>query len=179
MKKVLFAALAMVAMMACETKVSDSADSNNDSKAMADKNAEGTKKVYRAIETGDVSALDSLFTDDVIDHDGPQGQPVKGRDSVKAMLGQIHTFIDNLHMELLQHATSSDGKYHYATVRMTGKAKANPWGMPPGMEIDDTSVDMIMMRDGKCAEHWGFMSMKDFNEVMMGMMGDSAKDSNK
>jgi ketosteroid isomerase-like protein len=169
MKRLLFAAAVMVCMVSCDSKVSDSKTADNN-QAAADHNAEGTKKVYHAIETGDVSALDSLFTSDVVDHNGgANGQDVKGIDSVKAMIAQIHNYFDGLKMELLHHATSADGEYHYATVRMTGKAKANPWGMPVGMDVDDTSVDMIRMKDGKCAEHWGFMSMQDVNEMMMGM----------
>jgi ketosteroid isomerase-like protein len=172
MKRLLFAAAAMAFMVSCETKDTGSA-STNDHAAAADRNAEGTKKVYHALETGDVSALDSLFTEDVVDHNGgPQGQDVRGRDSVKAMLAQIHTYFDGAKFELLHHATSTDGKYHYATVRMTGKAKANPWGMPVGMDVDDTSVDVVRMENGKCAEHWGFMSMQDMNEMMAGMKGD-------
>ena len=165
MKKVLFAAIVMIAMTSCETRVAG--DTSTDHKAVADHHAEATNKVYRAIESGDIAALDTLFTDDVIDHNaGPQGQDIKGKDSVIAMVGQIHNYFEGLKMEMLHHATSADGQYHYATVRMTGKSKANPWGMPVGMDMDDTSVDVVKIRDGKCAEHWSFMSMGDFNEVM-------------
>ncbi len=181
MKKLLFPLVAMVVMASCETKVAG--DSSADHTAAADRNAEGTKKVYHAIETGDVSGLDSLFTEDVIDHNGgPQGQDIKGRDSVKATLSKIHTYFDGLKLEMLHHATSADGQYHYATVRMTGKSKENPWGMPVGMDMDDTSVDVIKMKDGKCTEHWSFMSMGDFNEIMGMMQGGGkppAKDTAK
>jgi hypothetical protein len=30
---------------------------------------------------------------------------------------------------------------------------------------------VIRMENGKCAEHWGFMSMQDMNEMMAGMKG--------
>lgn len=160
----------MLFMISCETK-DKGTDASNDHAAAADRNAEGTKKVYHALETGDVSALDSLFTADVVDHDGgPNGEDIKGRDSVKAMIAQIHNYFDGLKMELQQHATSADGKYHFALVRMTGKAKENPWGMPVGKDVDHTSVDVIRMDNGKCAEHWGFMSQHDVNGMMAGMM---------
>jgi ketosteroid isomerase-like protein len=172
MKQLLFAVAATALLFSCDNKV---ASESTDNSAAADKNAEGTKKVYHALETGDVAGLDSLFTDDVIDHDaGPTGEDIKGRDSVIAMIGQIHNYFDGLKMELLHHGTSSDGQYHYAAVRMTGKSKANPWGMPAGMDMDDTSMDVIRMKDGKAAEHWGFMSMKDFNETMKMMQGGGA-----
>jgi ketosteroid isomerase-like protein len=175
MKKLLIAVAAMVVMVSCETKVSN--ESGTNSTAAAEKNAEGTKKVFHALETGDVTGLDSLFTEDVIDHDaGPQGQDIKGRDSVKAMLGKMHTFFEGLKIDMMSHATSADGQYHYVTSRMTGKATAaNPWGIPAGMDVDDTSVDVIKMKDGKCSEHWGFLSWKDVNEMMMGMKQGSGK----
>ena len=53
MKRLLIAAAAMVLITSCDSKVSDSNTTNN--QAAADHNAEGTKKVYHAIETGDVS----------------------------------------------------------------------------------------------------------------------------
>jgi hypothetical protein len=91
---------------------------------------------------------------------------------VKKMLSQIHTYFDDgLKMELISDALSSDSVYLYTMVRMKGKAKANPWGIPAGTEVDDTSVDVVKLKDGKAAEHWGFMSMEDFNEMAKMMQG--------
>lgn len=172
MKQLLLLFTAMVWFTACNEGDHDSASNSSDHAALADRNAENTKLVFRAIQTGDVAALDTLFTDDVIDHDaGPQGEDIVGKDSVIAMIGKIHTYFDNLKVDMVHHATSNDGEYHYATVRMTGKAKENPWGMPAGMDMDDTSVDVIKIKNGKASEHWGFMSMKDMNEMMKGMEG--------
>lgn len=157
---------AMALMASCETKVAG--DSHENANAAAEKNAATTNLVFRAIETGNVSGLDSLFTEDVIDHDAnPMGGDIKGRDSVKAMLAQLHNFVDGLKIEMLHHATSANGEYHYVTARMTGTANAaNPWGMPAGTPMDDTSVDLIKLKDGKCSEHWSFASMKDVGEWM-------------
>ncbi|HVK97550.1 MAG TPA: nuclear transport factor 2 family protein [Flavisolibacter sp.] len=172
MKQLLFAFIVMAMLISCNNPRVAGSNEKNDHASIAERNAEKTKAVYRAIETGDVSKIDTLFTDDVVDHNaGPQGQDIRGRDSVIAMLGQIHNYFDGLKLELMHHATSSDGQYHYSTVRMTGKAKENPWGMPVGMDMDDTSVDVIKLKDGKAAEHWGFMSMGDVMEMMQGMSG--------
>jgi ketosteroid isomerase-like protein len=170
MKKGFFALAALTILFSCndDTKVAGSNDENN----AAMTNSQHIQDVYRAIETGDVSKIDSLLTDDVVDHNAnPDGSDMRGKDSVLKMLGQIHTYFDGLKMEYMSDATSSDGTYQFALVRMTGKAKANPWGMPVGMDIDDTSVDVIKLRDGKATDHWGFMSMKDMQEMMHGMQG--------
>jgi len=180
MKKMLFGMAFLAFLSSCETKVAGTQENSDSHKAIADKNAASTSVVYKAIETGDVSALDSLFTTDVVDHNGgPQGQDIKGKDSVIAMLATIHNYFDGLKLEMVHHATSADGVYHYSTVRMTGTSKENPWGMPVGMKMDDTSVDVMKLKDGKCTDHWSFMSMGDFNEIMGMMHNTSDKPAEK
>jgi ketosteroid isomerase-like protein len=175
MKKLLTGLLAITCFFACNTKT----DSNNAD--VANSNADKTKMVYHTLETGDAKGLDSIFSDDVLDHNGgPNGEDLTGKQNVIAEISKMHDYFDGLKMEMLQHATSPDGVYHYATMRMTGTAKQNPWGMPVGMQVDHTGVDLVKMKDGKCTEHWGFMSMKDVNAMMKGM-GDQkpAMDSAK
>jgi ketosteroid isomerase-like protein len=168
MKKFLFLLTAMAVIISCtdNTKVADNNETNDG--AVNAKNTENTKELYHAIETGDVSKLDSFIAEDAIDHNGnPDGSDVVGRDSIKKMISQAHTYFeDGLKMEFISDALSSDGVYLYTTVRMKGKAKANPWGMPVGEDVDDTSVDLVKLKDGKATEHWAFMSMEDINEMM-------------
>jgi len=180
MKQVLFLLLATAVIISCNdtAKVAGT----NDEKMGDNRNHENMQEVYRAIETGDVSKLDSIMADDVVDHNAnTDGTDAKGRDSVKKMISSIHTYFeDGLKMDVLSDATSADGNYHYTTVRMKGKAKANPWGMPVGQDVDDTSVDVVKLRDGKATDHWSFMSMGDISE-MMKMQGQMppAKDAKK
>ena len=179
MKQILSLLFAAAIILSCNdtAKVADANDDGADSSHA--KNSENIKEVYRAIETGDVSKLSNFVADDFVDHNGNvDGSDLKGKDSVLKMLSQIHTYFEpGLKMEFISDATSDDGMYHYATVRMKGKAAANPWGMPVGADIDDTSVDVIKLRDGKATEHWGFMSMGDFNEIMKSMrQGEPATD---
>ena len=170
MKKGLFAIVAgLFLLVSCnETKEANTGEGGNN-ETMNKKNAENHEMVLRAIETGDVSKLDSILAKDVVDHEGNMGKDIVGIDSVKAFLAGIHNYFDGLKWEVLQSATSPDGQYFYATVRMTGKAKANPWGMPVGKDIDDTSVDLVKLKDGLCTDHWGFWSQKDMMEMMQGM----------
>jgi ketosteroid isomerase-like protein len=178
MKKLMIAFAAMALFASCETKVAS--DSSANTAAVDQENSDNTRKVYNALETGDVSGLDSLFAEDVIDHDAnPAGGDIKGRDSVKAAIAQLHTMFEGLKIEMLHHATSADGSYHYSTARMTGKSTDKcPW-MPPGTSMDDISVDVIKLKDGKCTDHWSFMSMKDMNEMMAAMMKGGEKPAEK
>ncbi|HEY0750611.1 MAG TPA: nuclear transport factor 2 family protein [Chitinophagaceae bacterium] len=177
MKRLLIAFVAVLFFYSCDnsTTVAGSEEDN-----MAARNTEHVKAIFKAIETGDVSAVDTLLTEDFIDHNANMdGSDIVGKDSVKAMLSKIHTYFDGLKVEYISDATSEDGTYHYALSRMTGTAKENPWGMPVGMKMDDSSVDVIKIRDGKAAEHWGFLSWGDINEMMKGMAPPAATDTTK
>lgn len=160
-------------LLSCnQSKVASASTSDNDHEAMAKRNTDYNKEIYRAIETGDVSKLDSFVTKDVIDHEGSNtGKDVVGLDSLKASLGAIHNYFDGLKMEIISEGTSTDNNYHFSLIRMTGKAKQNPWGMPVGVAVDHTSMDVVKIKDGKAAEHWGFTSQKDVNEMMASMHG--------
>ena len=172
MKKVFLALACAFMLLSCKdaakTETADggpSADNARDEQAK--RNSQTTREVYKAIETGDVSKLDSFIAKDVVDHEGNNGKDVVGLDSLKYHLGLMHTYFDGLKMEVLSEGTSPDGDYHFAMARMRGKSKANPWGMPVGIDVDDTFVDVVRIKDGKATEHWGFMSMKYMNEMMM------------
>ncbi len=156
-----------------------STNDGNDHEAMAKKNSEHNREVYRAIETGDVSKLDSFIAKDFIDYEGNMGKDIVGVDSVKHYLSQIHNYFEGLKIETISEATSLDGNYHFAMVRMTGKIKENPWGMPVGQDMDDMSIDVVKIKDGKATEHWSFTSMKDMMEMMNAMGGDHMQPSMK
>lgn len=171
MKKCLAFAAGLFLLAGCNQS-KDASTASGSAENMNKKNVETTQMIYRAIETGDVSKMDSLMSKDVVDHEGNMGKDIVGLDSVKGYLGAMHNYMDNMKFEILHSATSPDGEYFYTTVRMTGKAKANPWGTPVGKEMDDTSVDVIKMKDGKATDHWGFMSMKSMMEMMPPAPGD-------
>ena len=173
MKRLFLMMIAAALLVSCDEQtdaVGSRAD--DDDQSMAQRNTEHSRAIYRAIETGDVSGLDSVLDENVIDHNAnPDGSDLMGRDSVKHFISQIHLYFDNLKVEHVADATSADGNYHFAMVRMTGKSKENPWGMPVGIDMDDTMVDVVKIKDGMAAEHWGFMSQQDHNEIMSSMGG--------
>lgn len=166
MKKGFFAIAAGLFLLTACDHFKAATSNGGDTASANEKNVENTKTIYHAIETGDVSKLDSLMSKDVVDHEGNNGKDIVGLDSVKAYIAAMHNYMDNMKMEILHSATSPDGEYFYSTVRMTGKTKANPWGMPVGKDMDDTSVDVVKIKDGKATDHWGFMSMKSMMEMM-------------
>jgi hypothetical protein len=177
MKKGLFVlASLLLIFLSCNNNANEggASEDSNDYMTEARRNTEYNKEIYRAIETGDVSKLDSFVAKDVIDHEGNNGKDIVGIDSLKYFLGNIHNYFEGLKMEVLSDGTSLDKAYHFSLVRMRGKAKENPWGMPVGKDVDDMSVDVVKIKDNKASEHWGFTSQKDINE-MMSAMGQGSK----
>lgn len=182
MKQFLIVLAAVMFIISCNDSAEVAgANDTKDSTNASTKNTQRMKDVYQAIQTGDVSRIGDFLADDFVDHNANMdNSDVKGKDSALKMLSTIYTYFEpGFKMEYMGDATSADGTMQYAMVRMIGKAKANPWGMPVGMDIDDTSVDVVKLKDGKATEHWGFMSMKDFNEIMMSMQNGAGSPASK
>jgi predicted SnoaL-like aldol condensation-catalyzing enzyme len=132
----------------------------------AAKNKANTLAVYKGVETGDLSVMDNFVADDVVDHGGSHGD-IKGRDNVKKELADIHNHISNLKMEMIAEATSGD--YHFALVRVTGTSKDDSMGWPANSPVDDTSIDLVRLANGKAVEHWQFMDSRNVMAMMSKM----------
>jgi ketosteroid isomerase-like protein len=152
------------------TSIASSPSSEKDSVVM--KNSEHSRAVYRGIESGDMSAMDDFVATDVVDHNAGPGRELHSLDSVKKMLGDIHNHFTDLKVDVVAEGTSSDGDYHFALVKMKGKAKDAAMGMQPGQPFEETAVDVVRMENGKIKEHWRFM---DANEMMNMMAGKNNK----
>jgi len=142
----------------------------------SEKNKAATKEIYKAIETGDVSKLDSFFAKDAIDHSGPNG-PIVGSDSIKKFLADIHNQMDGLKLTLIADAT--DGEYQFSLGRMQGTCKTNSMGMPAGTKCDMLSVDVTKLKDGKATDHWAYMDPADMMKMMGGGATPPAADAKK
>ena len=129
--------------------------------------------IYRGIESGDLSVMDMFFDVYIVlllfIYD------IKGLESVKKMLADIHNHFTNLKLTLVTDGTSADGMYHFALVRMTGTTKDTTMGMAANMPMDHMSVDVVRLQNDKVVEHWSFEDAKD----MMKMMGQMNMDKKK
>jgi predicted SnoaL-like aldol condensation-catalyzing enzyme len=156
-----------------KTAVSSSSSGSTDSSAkmQADKNTANTNSVFRGIESGDLSKMNDFVSTDVVDHN--MGMEVKGLDSVKKMLGDLHNHISNLKMSMITDATNGD--YHFTLIKMTGTTKDNSMGMPANTPLSSTTVGVERISNGKVQEHWRFVDAGE----MMKMMQQHAPMSNK
>lgn len=159
MKRSFLAMLSLVILLvSCEVKKTDTAD--NDAK---DKNVAAITEINKAIETGDVSKLDQYIASDAVDHASPAGD-VKGLDSIKSMLGKVHTMGTNMKMANIR--TVADGEYVFQWMRLTGTTASSDMGMPVGSNYDINAVQVTRFANGKAVEHWEFMQPADMAKMM-------------
>lgn len=161
MKRLLFTAA--IAMLCFFVSCNDSDTSTTPNDAHADNKAK-FKIIYNALETGDVSKLDSIIDKDIVDHGSPFGD-VKGIDSVKKWFVTFHNNTKDVKVESI--ATATDGDYVFDYTRMTGTITTPFMGMPAG-PMDMTSIDVVKLKDGKAVEHWSFMDIRDAMKMMGG-----------
>ena len=139
----------------------------------AEKYKQANRDVLKGIETGDSTKF-AAIADDAVDHAGPMGD-VKGGDSIKHFLKDMHNQISNLKIDI--HGEAVDGDYLYVWSTMSGTANANNTMMlPPGKSFSWKGVDVLKFnKDGKAVEHWGYMDPRD----MMSMGSQPPMDTTK
>ncbi|WP_268846703.1 ester cyclase [Flavobacterium aestivum] len=137
--------------------------------SMADpnqKNLDINAKIIKAIETGDAETINSLIADDVVDHMGPSGKEIKGGDSLKPMLIDMHNHMKDLKFDII--TTSANADYVFTLSKITGTAIDASMGMPAGTVMNENVVDLVKIKDGKVIEHWSYtdptVMMKQMNE---------------
>ncbi len=114
MKKLLFIA---ATMFVCYIISRENGTDNHNSQA--EKNTANSKAVYHAIETGEVSKLDNFISPDFVDHSGgARDTEIKGRDGIKAILGDMHNHFKDLKLDLIASATSDDGAYNFTLAKL-------------------------------------------------------------
>jgi len=185
MKKLIcFGALGFVfVFMSCKDSSTSAPGSNSDTTmSQAERNKANNRLIMKAIETGDAAVIDSLIASDAVDHSGPDMKEIKGGDSIKSMLKNMHNSVTDMKNDII--ADAADGDYVFTLSRMTGTTTANPgMGMPPNTKMDMTGVDVVKFRDGKALEHWSYMDPKEMMKMMppppSGKMNEKMKDTMK
>ena len=160
MKKILFAAFCGLLFIctSCTSKTESTSDDNVN--AQEQKNIAASDVITNAFQTGDVSGIDSVVSDDFLDHTDRGDK--KGRDSLKAMVKFIHANFKDMKMEKVREV--GDDQYVFTWMRYTGTSDGS-MGMPKG-PYDMSAIEVAKFKDGKAVEHWSFMDMQDMMEMM-------------
>jgi predicted SnoaL-like aldol condensation-catalyzing enzyme len=168
MKKIFFAAFTAVVCIcsSCTDTSSTSATTDKKENSSVQKNLAANDVITKAFETGDVKGIDSVVSDDFLDH--TDHGDVKGRDSLKAMVSMVHGMMKDMKIEKVHDLADED--YVYSWMRYKGTSDGS-MGMPKG-PYDMGAIEVSKYRDGKAVEHWSFMDMQSMMKMMPPPGGD-------
>ncbi|MGE5798251.1 MAG: ester cyclase, partial [Ignavibacteria bacterium] len=129
-------------------------------------NKEIAAKLIDVFDKGDIVALDTLLTDDVVDHQLDTMFIKKtGKEGVKEMFAYFDKAVTGKKTTIHSMAVSGDTVMIYSTT--VGTWADTLMDMPPtNKEIKFPGVDIVRISDGKVAEHWGFMDMAAMAQFM-------------
>lgn len=126
------------------------------------KNLDACHAINKAIETGDMSKIGDYIAADAVAH-GEKGD-IKGLDSIKSLLGKIHTSATDMKMDIIKEL--ADNEYVFEWMHFTGTSATADMGMPVGTKYDMNAIEVSKMKDGKSVEHWEFMTPQEMMKMM-------------
>jgi predicted ester cyclase len=130
---------------------------------MSEQNKALVRKIYQATETGDASILDSVVTDDLIEHPLNPGQE-PGREALKQIFSGFRVLVPDLRITVEDIIASGDRAAVRSTV--TGTPAGPYLGVDPaGRSMRFEAIDIWRIQDGLVAEGW---HVEDFAAVLAG-----------
>jgi predicted SnoaL-like aldol condensation-catalyzing enzyme len=159
MKNLYLAAAGMLCLLTACNNASQT--TGNDS--MAQKNLDAMHIVNKAFETGDISHIDDAVAADFVDH---TDQGDKGRDSLKAMITQMHKSGMTMKVDVMKEI--ADSNYAFEMMRYSGNGDGM---MMPAGPYEMHAVEVVRFKDGKGVEHWSYVSMSEIMKMMSHMQG--------
>jgi predicted ester cyclase len=112
-------------------------------------------RTRRIIEIGfgqaDLSVLDELMSDDIVEHQRGNGS---GRDGAKQVVRTLHRWMSDFSLTVEDVAVAGD------TVWTRNRAKGINTGAvmghaPTGAPVEVDVIDILRFADGRAVEHWG------------------------
>ncbi|WP_405639322.1 ester cyclase [Streptomyces sp. NBC_00019] len=108
-------------------------------------------RVFAAFDAGDIDALDTLVSPDLIDHNLPPGAP-SAIEGMKGMVAAMRDGFTNPHHEIVYQAETDDGwvvSQWVITATHTG-----PWfGLPAtGRDVTCSGIDLARVVDDRIVE---------------------------
>jgi ketosteroid isomerase-like protein len=110
--------------------------------------------LFKAVEIGDRAALDTLISNDIIDHNGINNTLTTNADSVRSMLADSHKPLKDFRIRIITAAANDDYVFTYEDV--TGKILDSTKKQSDGLAIHSNPVDLVKIKNGKVVEHWEF-----------------------
>ena len=130
--------------------------------------------VNNIMDSGNSDDLDAYIAEDAIDHQmDPSITTKTGLAGIKEVFNYYHNIFPDLKTTVHSMAVSGDTLFGY--ISSTGTTAQPFMGMPVGTEQTMNAVDVVVFKNDKMVEHWGFMDMGDVMKMMQSMMPDSSQ----
>ena len=106
---------------------------------------------------GNLAVFEELFADDFLDHT-PQPGRTPDKDGARQLYKTLRTAFPDFHADIHWQLADGDRVTTYKTYHGTHKGEF--FGIAPtGRKIAFETVDVMRVRDGKIAEHWGVANL--------------------
>lgn len=122
------------------------------------------------IEQGNIESFKELLADDVVNYSAPDGVS-NGADSFRYFLIEVlRKGFSNLKVEILDQVAEND--LVTTRKRILATHTGEIFGIPASNKnVEIRVIDIIRLKDGKYAEHWG---QSNFSDVIAQLRGVSA-----
>ena len=122
---------------------------------MSEQNKALNRRIFEAIGSQNLDALDELIAADTVDHALPPEMP-PGLDGQKAFMGMFISAFPDINMTVEDEIAEGDKVVTRWTA--TGTHTGELMGIPAtGKQVIIKGVDINRFSDGKNVEHWGQM----------------------
>jgi predicted ester cyclase len=100
---------------------------------------------------GDLSVLDELMAEDIVEH---QRGNQAGRDGAREVSATLHRWMSDFSLTVEDVAVAGDTVWTRNKARgiNTGAVMGNP---PSGAPVEVDVIDILRFEDGRAVEHWG------------------------
>jgi len=122
----------------------------------------------QVINAHSTAAIDSFCSADFVDHNPDPGRSGKGSDDLKASFKDFFTGYPDIHVKT--NFMIAEGDTVMAHVTLTGTNSGALGNMPAtNKQISVDGIDVIVLKDGKANERWGFFDTQKMMQDL-GMM---------
>ncbi len=109
------------------------------------------------LSTGNFELFDDLLANDFYDHNPPDGVS-PDKDGVRQLYKLLRTAFPDFHVEVHWQLADRDLVTTYKTYRGTHRGEFLGFA-PTWRQVQFEALDVIRVRDGKLAEHWGVANL--------------------
>jgi len=125
------------------------------------------------INAHNTAMIDSFCTADFVDHNPDPGRSGKGSDDLKASFKDFFTGYPDIQVKT--NFMIAEGDTVMAHVSLTGTNSGAFGNMPAtNKQINIDGIDVIVLKDGKATERWGFFDTQKMMQ-QLGMMPQPGK----